>query len=123
MISVTRKGQKCGNEPSRKLGLRALSFPSIDPTPNQDLLLPIMLGSPCSLVETSYPGNQGLHSPGVLFTVLESSKDSVRKDRHTTHTPTTTTHHMEQGVSFPSLENLRFGVKLDSYAMMMSRAI
>ena len=120
MISVTRKGQKCGNEPSRKLGLRALSFPSIDPTPNQDLLLPIMLGSPCPLVETFYPGNQGLHSPGVIFTVL-TSQDGVGEVKPP-HPPLSTPHKM-QGCLKDYPKNRAFGVLLDKRIMMKARAI
>ena len=127
MCSAMRKGQKCGNEPTRKLGLRALSFPSIDPAPNQDLLLPARLGSPCPLVvETSYPGNQGLHSPGVVLTVLCSLKDSVLtggQNKHTTHHHTTTTHHILQSVPETTLETQDFGVMLDSAASMLTRAI
>ena len=118
MISVTRKGRKCGNEPLRKLGLRAL--PSIDPTPNQDLLLPIMLGSPRLLVKTFYPGNQGLHSPGVILTVLRSQDEDgrVQPPHPPLSTPT-----KYKGCLRISLKYRAFGALLDRCAMMRARAI
>ena len=120
MISVTRKGRKCGNEPLRKLGLRAL--PSIDPTPNQDILGERMslLGSPRPLVKTSYPGNQGLHSPGVILTVLRSQDEDgrVQPPHPPLSTPT-----KYKGCLRISLKYRAFGVLLDRCAMMRARAI
>ena len=74
-------------------------------------------------LETTYAGT--MHSPAVILTVLESSKDVVEQVNtpHTHHLHTTTTHHIKKVCLEKALETRAFGELLDRRSVMRARAI
>ena len=127
-------GRKSGNELIRKDGLGSHQ-PSIEPTPEKDRISqpsPMFSvrgpnGSTRPLAtETPYPGVPSALAPGILLTVLVSSKDAViggAHRHHTHHLHTSTTHHYLRVCREKALETRVFGALLDSDTMMMTRAI
>ena len=74
-------------------------------------------------LETTYAGT--MHSPAVILTVLESSKDVVEQVNtpHTHHLHTTTTHHLKKVCLENTLKNRVLGVLLDRCDAMRFPAI
>jgi hypothetical protein len=122
-------GRKSGKESTRKLDQGSRSL--FESTPERDLSLcsPSLnfsdgpKGSSRPLADlNSFPRGPAL-SPGLSFTVLESSKDAARKSGAHLHHYTTTTHHMVWVCLVNSPKTRALGVLLDCDAMMRARAI
>lgn len=130
-------GRKCGNEPMRKHGL-GLVVPAFEPTPekvwessNLSHLRFLSAGPngssrPLATLNLFPRSTKSALAPGILITVLESSKDAaeqVNTPHHTHHLHTTTTHHSKKVCLENPLETRVFGELLASDFLMMTRAI
>lgn len=137
LTAVSRMGRKCGKELARKTS-PGFVVPAFEPTPEKVRNLssiphlwflsvgPNGSSRPLATLNTFPRSTKTALAPGILITVLESSKDAaeqVNTPHHTHHLHTTTTHHSKKVCLENPLETRVFGELLASDFLMMTRAI